>query len=369
MRKRNNKYPVLIMAGGTGGHIFPALAVARNLQDLGISVVWVGTRDGLESRLIPAAGIPIKWIRVSGLRGKGLFKRLISIFSIALASVQVLIIFVIIKPRLVLGMGGFVSGPGGMMAKLLGKPLIIHEQNAVPGFTNRILSRVATVVLEAFPNTFHTDRLPLCTGNPVRQDIVMLSAPAVRYANRKGGLNILVLGGSQGARVLNEIVPEALKILPAGLRPNIWHQVGRASPAEDIADAYSKLEIDARVDLFIENMAEAYAWSDLVIARSGAMTVAEISVAGIASILIPFPHAVDDHQTANARYLADAGAAVLIQQAELSVECLSDLISALSVDRARVINMAQQAHTLGKPAATDAVVNQCLIIADELNLV
>lgn len=355
---------VLIMAGGTGGHIFPALAVAQNLQEKNIPVVWLGTRRGLEAQIVADAGIPIAWISVRGLRGKGLLKIIFSPVSLTWACIQAFFIILKIKPKVVLGMGGFVSGPGALVARFLGKPLIIHEQNAVAGFTNKMLSRIANIVLEAFPTTFSESRMPLCIGNPVRQDILNLPKPEVRLAARKAPLNILVLGGSQGARALNDIMPKAIKTIPIGLRPRILHQAGKVTNVEEILNNYLQLNVKAEVQVFIRNMAEAYAWSDLVVCRAGAMTIAEIAAAGVASVLVPFPHAVDDHQTANARYLSEANAAILIQQSALSDEKLGDLISALSVDRERILQMAIKARRLGKPGATEALVNQCLMLAD-----
>lgn len=360
------KNPVLIMAGGTGGHIFPALAVAQSLLAKKIPVVWLGTRKGLEARIVQEAGIPIEWINAKGLRGKNVLKSIAFLFHVLWGCVQALFIIIRVKPRVVIGMGGFVSAPGALMAKLLGKPLVIHEQNAIAGFTNRILSGMANVVLEAFPGTFSESRMPLCIGNPVRYEILNIERPELRLAARKGVLNILVLGGSQGAAALNEIMPKAIKTIPAGLRPNVLHQTGSVGTIDEIMLCYSQLNVTADVRPFIEDMAKAYIWSDLVISRAGAMTIAELAAAGIASILIPFPHAVDDHQTANAKFLAEADAAILIQQSELCDEKLGDLISMLCVDRERLIHMAVKARRLAKVSATEALVNQCLILADEL---
>ena len=346
--------PIMIMAGGTGGHVYPALAVADELRNRGVPVVWLGTRKGIEARLVPAAGIDIEWLGVSGLRGKGVISLLLAPFNLLLAGLQALRIVLRRQPCAVLGMGGFVAGPGGLMAWLLRKPLLIHEQNAIPGMTNKLLAKLADVVMEAFPGSFSQ---AMHVGNPVRRSIATLPSPEQRMQNRDGGLHLLVFGGSLGAAALNEVVPRALAGLPKNQRPLVWHQAGPKN-IEQATNNYAQLQLGARVDAYIDNMAEAYAWADLVLCRAGAMTVAELAAVGVASILVPYPHAVDDHQTANAHYLSDAGAAVLLPQTELGVEKLQGLLADMTRDR--VLDMANRARRLGMPESTRIVVEQCL---------
>jgi UDP-N-acetylglucosamine--N-acetylmuramyl-(pentapeptide) pyrophosphoryl-undecaprenol N-acetylglucosamine transferase len=346
---------LMIMAGGTGGHVYPALAVARELLARGHEVVWMGTRSGLEARVVPAAGIPVEWLSVSGLRGKGWLAKLSFPFMLTKACLQALFILRRVKPSVVLGMGGFVSGPGVLMARLLGIPLVLHEQNRIPGTTNRWLARRAQVVLEAFPDSFAPKLGALCTGNPVRQEIVFLKREI--GAGWDEPLKILVLGGSQGARALNEIVPEALARVEMPIR--VFHQTGEAMRAKT-AVRYAQLRLSARIEAFVEDMAEAYAWADLVVCRSGAMTISELTAAGLPSILVPYPYAIDDHQTHNARYLVDNGAAVLIPQAELSAERLAEEITALMQEPARLKAMAERASALAKPDAAQVVAEICL---------
>lgn len=357
--------PILIMAGGTGGHVYPALAVAKALQGKQVPVVWMGTRRGLEAKVVPAAGLRIAWLNVSGLRGKDLITLLLAPFRLLYACLQAAVIILRFKPRLVLGMGGFVAGPGGLMSKLLQRPLVIHEQNAVAGLTNRILARFADSVLEAFPGTFKESLHAYHTGNPVRAEISALPTPEQRYANREGRLRLLVIGGSQGARFLNEIVPRAVRTMPASMRPEVRHQAGLEA-CNSTRALYGELAVEAEVLPFLEEIAAAYAWADLVIARSGAMTVAELAAAGLPAILVPFPHAVDDHQTVNARYLAAQDAALIAQQTELSVEKLGDWLSELSVDRDRLLRMAKRARQVARPQATNLVVHECLAVAESV---
>lgn len=347
------------MAGGTGGHVFPALAVARALRGRQLEVVWLGTRRGIEAELVPADGFAVEWIRVSGLRGKGVLTWLLAPGRLLLALFDALRVVHRRRPRLVLGMGGFAAGPGGLAAWLLRRPLVIHEQNAVAGFTNRLLAGMAREVLEAFPGSFSASVKTHVVGNPVRADIASLPPPEQRFAGREGALRLLVLGGSQGARALNEAVPAAVARLPAARRPEIRHQAGRAT-LELARAAYRDHGIAAEVEPFIADMAAAYAWADLVICRAGALTVAELAAAGIGSVLVPFPAAVDDHQTRNARYLADAGAAVLLPQAELSAERLAGELEAAMADRAGLLQRAQCARALARPEATASVVASCL---------
>ncbi|MEA2093223.1 MAG: undecaprenyldiphospho-muramoylpentapeptide beta-N-acetylglucosaminyltransferase, partial [Pseudomonadota bacterium] len=312
----SSRRPVLIMAGGTGGHVFPALAVAAELSALGVPVAWLGTRRGLEAKLVPAAGYPLMAIRVTGLRGKGLLRLLLAPFMLTLALAQALLVLLRLRPMAVLGMGGFAAGPGGAVAWLLRRPLLIHEQNSVPGTTNRLLAPLARRVLEGFPGSWPAARQALHTGNPVRPEIASLPQPDARYANRSEVLRLLIIGGSLGAQVLNQVVPKAIARLPLDARPQIHHQTGQADAAA-VQHRYQGIGSDARVEAFIDDMAAAYAWADLVVCRSGALTVAELAAAGVASILVPFPHATDDHQTGNANYLANAAAAILMPQTSL----------------------------------------------------
>ena len=354
-----NRRPVLIMAGGTGGHVFPALAVAAELSARGIAVSWLGTQRGLESRVVPAAGYPLETMRVSGLRGKGLLRMLFAPFMLMVALLQALIIQLRLRPRAVLGMGGFAAGPGGVIAWLLRRPLLIHEQNSVAGLTNRWLAPLARTVMEAFPGSLPARRHALHTGNPVRAEITRLPAPAERFAARSGALRVLVIGGSLGARALNEVMPAAVRQLAAGLQLQLHHQTGSADRAS-VQAAYAALGADARVDAFVEDMAAAYSWADVVICRSGALTVAELAVVGVASVLVPFPHATDDHQTGNARFLADAGAAILMPQNEMSAEKLAGLLGDFSQQRNILLEMACRAHQLAMPDAARRVAEQCL---------
>jgi len=353
----------MIMAGGTGGHVFPALAVAEALRGHGVEVRWLGTRRGMESQQVPKHGFPIDYISISGLRGKGKLSLLLAPFRLLLAMAQALWIMLRYRPQVVLGMGGFVTGPGGVVARLLGRPLVIHEQNAIAGLTNRLLAKIATRVLEAFPGAFRNSQRVRHTGNPVRATITQLPVPQSRFEGRNGPLRILVVGGSQGALALNQIVPEAIAGLPAELRPEVWHQCGRHH-CEQSEAVYRQAGIEARVMPFIDDMNSAYEWADVVICRAGAMTVAELAAAGVGAILVPFPFAVDDHQTANGRYLAEHGAAEIIPQPQLKPETLAERLEELAHDalggRERILKMAEQAHSLAMPNATEEVMNQCL---------
>ncbi|VFM95040.1 MAG: UDP-N-acetylglucosamine-N-acetylmuramylpentapeptide N-acetylglucosamine transferase [Candidatus Kentron sp. G] len=355
---------ILIMAGGTGGHVFPALAIAEQLRSQGIHVSWLGTRQGLEARLVPDAGFAIRFVRISGLRGKGLLRQLVSPLLVLVAMLQSLWVILQVRPHVVLGMGGFVSGPGGVAAWLLRRPLFIHEQNAIPGMTNRLLAHLATGAMEAFPGSFSAMSAAIrcsveCTGNPVRRDIALLPPPSERLRRQVGALRILVLGGSQGAEILNEVVPKAIGTLVDSTSVIVRHQVG----TQHLMRTRVRYEgLDVAVDLvaFIDDMAEAYGWADLVVARAGAMTITELAAAGVASVLVPYPFAVDDHQTANARFLADAGAAVLVPQTELTGANLGRLFTEFHVARSQLVAMAEAARNLSIPDATKRVVIRCL---------
>lgn len=355
-----DKRPVLIMAGGTGGHVFPALAVADELRLRGIPVVWLGTRAGIESRLVPQAGYPIEWMSVTGLRGKNAVTLLLAPVRLILASWQALAVLLRRKPCVVLGMGGFVSGPGGLMAWLLRKPLLVHEQNAIPGLTNKILARLASVVLQAFPGAFKQAKT---TGNPVRQSICEIEPPENRVnlsqAGDRESLRLLIIGGSLGAVKLNEIIPQALAKIETGLRPEVIHQTG-LNNLESARSLYSDAGVEAKVEAFIDDMPSVYRWADLVICRSGAMTVFELAAAGIASILVPYPYAVDDHQTFNAYYLERAGAAVIKQQDELTVDWLVEAIKDFSANRKTLLDMAVAARQLALPGSAKNIADACL---------
>ncbi|MEZ5447775.1 MAG: undecaprenyldiphospho-muramoylpentapeptide beta-N-acetylglucosaminyltransferase [Thiolinea sp.] len=337
--------------------------MARALRAQDIPVLWMGTHAGLEARVIPEAGIEMEWLTVTGLRGKSWKTWLLAPFRLMLALGQSLRIMLRHKPAAVLGMGGFVAGPGGLVAALLGRPLIIHEQNAVPGLTNRLLSRLSRRVLEGFPGSFAAHDKVQATGNPVRMDIAALPAPLERLADRDDEpVHVLVVGGSLGAAALNERLPQALARLPETLRPWVRHQAG-AHKLEETREHYRKSGVSADVTAFIVDMAEAYGWADLIICRSGALTVAEVAAAGVAAILVPYPYAVDDHQTANGAYLADQGAAIMIQQRELTPEKLADLLGELCADRGRLVKMGITARELAKPYATLQVAAICAAYA------
>ncbi|KAA1173126.1 undecaprenyldiphospho-muramoylpentapeptide beta-N-acetylglucosaminyltransferase [Marinobacter salinexigens] len=353
----------LMMAGGTGGHVFPALATARALQAQGHEVYWLGARGGMEERLIGDTGIPMSLIHISGLRGKGKMALLLAPFRLMRALGEAFTVMLQIRPHCVVGMGGFVTGPGGVAAWLTRTPLVIHEQNAIAGMTNRILVRFAETVLEAFPGSFGSKVVTRCTGNPVRQDLAALPEPEQRMAEHEGTLRLLVVGGSLGAQVFNQQLPEALALLPEGIRPVVRHQCGEKN-LDAAKAAYEKHSVEASVEPFIKDMAEAYRWADLVLCRSGALTVSELCVAGIGALLVPFPHAVDDHQTKNGQQMVDAGAAVLIPQSRLTAAGLAETLTDLSNDRARVLTMAKAARSLARPNATERVVNYCLEAAN-----
>jgi UDP-N-acetylglucosamine--N-acetylmuramyl-(pentapeptide) pyrophosphoryl-undecaprenol N-acetylglucosamine transferase len=345
------------MAGGTGGHVFPALAVADALRGRGWDVVWLGTKLGMEAKLVPQHGFDIEWLRFSSVRGKGLLRLLFLPWDLLAAFAQSLGVLRRRRPSVVLGMGGYVTFPGGMMAALLGTPFAIHEQNSIAGLANKILARLADRVMVAFPQA-----LPKAewTGNPVRADIAALAGPATRYAARSGPLRLLVVGGSLGAQVLNEVVPQALALLAAESRPQVTHQSG-TKHIEALRNSYAAAGVSAELTAFIDDMASQYANADLVICRAGAMTVAELAVAGVASLLVPFPHAVDDHQTANARFLAGPRAAILLPQNEFTAARVAQLLSELT--RASCLAMAEQARTLAKPEATATVAAACMALA------
>lgn len=362
---------ILIMAGGTGGHVFPALAIAEQLECEGWQVLWLGTRAGLETDIVSRAGIPIKYISVTGLRGKKSSTLLLAPFRLLKAFFQSLVIILKYKPTIVLGMGGFVAGPGAIAAGCLRVPLIIHEQNAVPGTTNRILARVAKRILCAFPEAFNyfenkTLKVPspnlILTGNPVRKTLTTLPQPEIRFQDRKGPLRLLVLGGSRGAQVLNDLCPKAIALLAPSMQPEVRHQAGALNVRNTIV-AYQNLKVTAEVVPFMQDMALAYAWADLVLCRAGALTISELGTVGIGSILVPFPFAIDDHQWHNAQSLKKAGASIVIRQQDLTPECLADYLMRFTEDRACILKMAVAAKKAFCLDATDLVIKACKEVA------
>jgi UDP-N-acetylglucosamine--N-acetylmuramyl-(pentapeptide) pyrophosphoryl-undecaprenol N-acetylglucosamine transferase len=348
---------IMIMAGGTGGHLFPALAVADYLRARGVEVRWLGARGGMESRLVPKHDYAIDYISIGGLRGNGLLGWLLAPYKINIAIFQALRLMLKFRPDAVLGMGGFVTGPGGVAALLMSKPLIIHEQNAIAGLTNRLLAKIADHVLQAFPNALKVKGVKT-VGNPIRQAITQ-----IELAERTSGpLHLLVVGGSLGAQALNVVIPQALARMSVASRPEVWHQCGERH-LDAARSGYQQAAIEARVVPFIDDMAEAYRWADLVICRAGALTVSELAAAGIPSILVPFPHAVDDHQTANGQFLVRAGGAEMVQQSELSAEHLAAMLdkycSEPQAGRELLQGMSQRAKSLAKPQSTAEVANIC----------
>lgn len=346
---------LMVMAGGTGGHVYPAMAVADHLHAQGWRIVWLVTEGGMENRLIAGKDYRIAIIQMRGVRGKGVLRWFTLPLQLLVACTQSFSALRRYRPNVVLGMGGFAAFPGGLMAWLLRRPLVVHEQNSIAGLTNRSLSHFAKKVLAAFPSAF--GRRALLVGNPVRAEISALPAPQQRFSEHSGALRLLVVGGSLGAQVLNEVVPQALAQLPAEARPQVIHQAG-AKHIDALQANYQAAGVAADTRAFIDDMAAMYGWADLVICRAGALTIAELSVAGVASVLVPFPHAVDDHQTHNANYLADAGAAVLLPQPELTVPALLNILVGLT--REKLLDMANKARALGKPEATATVANICM---------
>ena len=348
----------LIMAGGTGGHVFPALATARMLQERGVNVHWLGSENGMEVDLVSAAGLPISCISISGLRGKGKLALLVAPFKLINALLQAMLVVRSVKPDGVLGMGGFVTGPGGLAARLMGKPLLIHEQNAVAGMTNKLLSRFATVVMEAFPGSFPVGVKTIATGNPVRKDICEL--PATKGSQHESrSMRVLVVGGSLGAVAINEVVPEAFKLLESGSKFEITHQAGKKNLEATVAN-YQQAGVEAKVVPFISDMKSVYEWADIVICRAGALTISELCMAGVGAILVPYPHAVDDHQTKNAGFMVDSGAAELMPQQDFTATALNKKLKAMIENREIMTNMAQAARKLARPDATEKVVSYCM---------
>jgi UDP-N-acetylglucosamine--N-acetylmuramyl-(pentapeptide) pyrophosphoryl-undecaprenol N-acetylglucosamine transferase len=341
------------MAGGTGGHIFPAIAVADVLRDKGWRVTWLGAPHSMEAELVPKHGYDMAWVRFSGVRGKGLLRKLALPLNLLVALWQSAVAIFRHRPDAVLGMGGYITFPGGVMAALLRRPLVIHEQNSIAGLSNKVLAKIAARVMSGFPGV-----LPQAVwcGNPVRADIAALPQPDQRFAGRGGKLNVLVVGGSLGATALNAIIPQALALLAPEARPHVVHQAGKHH-AETVRQHYQQAGVEADIRPFLDDMAQQYARADLVICRAGALTVAELAAAGVASILIPFPFAVDDHQTHNARFLSEKDAAILLPQSEMNAEKLAQLLRELN--REKLLSMAVAARALAKPEAALSVAKVC----------
>ncbi len=349
---------VLVMAGGTGGHVFPGLAVANVLRERGWAVHWLGNPVGMEAALVPKHGFVLEPVEFGGLRGKSLSTKLMLPFRLARACWQAAGVLRRVQPHVVLGLGGYITFPGGLMARLMGRPLVLHEQNSVAGMANRILSKVAVAVLSAFPKVLPTAQW---VGNPVRAEIAQLLEPASRYATRQGRLRLLVVGGSLGAQALNQMLPQAIALMPEELRPLVVHQTGKGH-ALGVSKAYAEAGIaDAQASDFIEDMASAYAQADLVLCRSGAMTISELAAAGVASVMVPYPHAVDDHQTSNAKFLSESGAGWLLPQSDLDPQRLAQQLGQMT--REQCMQAAVCARALAKPQATQEVANICEALA------
>lgn len=345
------------MAGGTGGHVFPALAVADEMRRRGWGVVWLGAEGGMETTLVPKHNFALETIRFRGVRGKGVLRWALLPLALLIAFWQSAKVIFRVRPDVVLGMGGFAAFPGGMMASLFNRPLAIHEQNAIPGLANKVLARLADRVYSAFPDALSKS---IWSGNPVRAEIAAVSKPGERFAGRSGPLRLLVVGGSLGAQALNEVVPKALALLPEGDRARVIHQAGQKH-IETLKQHYAQAGVSGELVPFVEDMADRYAAADLVICRAGATTLAELACAGVASVLVPFPFATDDHQTANARFLSERGAALLLPQSELTPQRLASLLGGL--DREQLLDLATNARQLAKPSAAQVVANGCVELA------
>ena len=353
--------PILVMAGGTGGHVFPALAVAEILRARGERVVWLGTRAGIEARVVPAADFAIEWMNVQGLRGKGLLTLLLAPFRLFRACWQAQQILRRTRPRAVLGLGGFVSGPGGLMAWLLNIPLFLHEQNAIAGLTNRILSRFATGIYVAFPEAADSLKGAQCIGNPVRSEFSQVAEPADRLLlERDLPLKLLVIGGSLGAAALNRILPQAIACLDSEQRPEVRHQCG-PKHLDTCRAHYNEAGVDAEVVSFIDDMAAAYGWADLVVCRAGALTVAELGAVGVAALLVPFPYAVDNHQFYNALYLEKQDAAQVLPEDKLSAEGLALKLKFFQQNRERLLQMAENARNSFRADAGERLADAVLM--------
>lgn len=353
----NHQAPIMIMAGGTGGHVFPALAIADALKEAGEQVIWMGTKKGLEARVVPDAGYPVEWLSVNGLRGKGALTLLLAPFKMLQALTQAGKILFKHKPKAVLGMGGFVSGPGGIMSWLMRVPLFVHEQNSVVGLTNQWLSKVCTEIYYGFPNPLKSKKKGLYVGNPVRQDVLDIKKESSTTSN-----NLLIVGGSLGALQLNKTVPAALSVLEDS-HINVIHQCGERHLAVT-QEAYKQVTCSFEINPFIDDMKQAYEWADFIICRSGALTVAEVSNVGLASILVPYPYAVDDHQTTNAQLLQSSKAAYLIDDKQLNADDLANALKECFLNHEKRNVMAKNAKAQAKPNATEDVVKSLLKVVN-----
>ncbi|MBU0538196.1 MAG: undecaprenyldiphospho-muramoylpentapeptide beta-N-acetylglucosaminyltransferase [Gammaproteobacteria bacterium] len=354
---------VLMMAGGTGGHVFPALAVAKALAERGVTVHWLGTAAGIEARLVPAAGLPLHCLNMAGVRGKNPLFRVLAIIKAGLAVLHSMRLILKLKPFCVVGMGGYASGPGGLAAKLLAIPVVIQEQNAVAGTTNRLLAKIATLCLTGYPIALGGEKNRYI-GNPVRREIAVIEAPATRWAERSGQLRVLVLGGSLGAKPINDVVIDAWQKMADAERPLLWHQTGR-DHEQTVQRAYTDAGLEVLAEAFIDDMAAAYSWADVVICRAGALTVAELAAAGVPAILIPLPHAIDDHQRANAKWFADGGAGEIIDQKEFNAAGLLAWLHSAKAERETLLNNAEAARRLAKIDAADVAADYCMEFAHE----
>ncbi|ETX10372.1 UDP-diphospho-muramoylpentapeptide beta-N- acetylglucosaminyltransferase [Marinomonas ushuaiensis DSM 15871] len=346
---------IVIMAGGTGGHIYPALACAHNFKEKGLDVQWLGSKGGMEESLVPEHDIPLRSLSIKGVRGKGVLGLFAAPFRILHAIGQAIAVLQKSKPDVVLGMGGFVAGPGGVAARILGIPLVIHEQNAIAGTTNKLLAKIASLRLQAFDGALPNG---VSVGNPIRSNILNQSIRPLREGSARP-LRLLVVGGSLGAKAINDVVPQVLVNWPFSQRLDVWHQTGKRN-LDEVSELYKNAGVEARVEPYLDNMDQAYYWADIVLCRSGAMTVSELAVAGLPSILIPYPHAIDDHQTANAHYLEKVGAAYLLPQPELTYEKIITLLSGLIESENALLKMGAQAKSVAHPTATQDVVAHCL---------
>ncbi|MCV2403083.1 undecaprenyldiphospho-muramoylpentapeptide beta-N-acetylglucosaminyltransferase [Marinomonas sp. C2222] len=350
-----NVSKVVVMAGGTGGHIYPALACAQSFRDKGLDVSWLGSKGGMEESLVPEYDIPLHSLSIKGVRGKGIVGLLAAPFRVLHAIGQAVAVLQKVKPDVILGMGGFVAGPGGVAAKILGIPLVIHEQNAIAGTTNKILAKIANARLQAFDGALPKG---LTVGNPVRASILQ----QLKREPREGAarpLRLLVVGGSLGAKAINDVVPEVLSNWPLSQRLDVWHQTGKRN-FDEVSELYKAASVEARVDAYIDNMDQAYYWADIVLCRAGAMTVSELAIAGLPSILVPYPYAIDDHQTENARYLEKMGGALLLPQGLLTTEKVISLLSQCIENDDSLLKMGEQAKKAAHPNATQDVVAHCL---------
>lgn len=356
-----------VSAGGTGGHIFPAMAVARCLQNYGIEVNWVGSRGRLEERIVPQH-FPIHYLSIKALRGKGKLSLLAAPWRIVQSTTQAVKLIRLHKPKFILAMGGYVCGPLGVAAWLMRVPLILHEQNAAAGLTNRWLAKIATKVFQAFPNSFPSDNQSITVvGNPVRESFWQLAKPEQRLAVNQPKLRVLIVGGSQGARFINQRVPDVLSKVAQSVGIDVWHQTGEHD-LSDVELAYHEHELPAKVTAFINDMSSAYAWADVLICRAGALTVSEVAAAGVAAVFVPLPIAVDDHQRKNAEVLVQAGAAQIMSQANWSEDQLITWLVGWQRDRTQLITMAQAATAVAKPSATEDVAAACIELIEGNNI-